>query len=1359
MTTGQPIRVPSDRNKYDNEFMENLRLQIELNDRNLQANRLYQTTGQLPPSTQMADTRSITEKLADIEGLKRSIVSDLKPIADSTFAYSVINGVINSPFNVNNSLFRYLAQNAPQIAIQLSKVYKFGIAGDENDVALLVEFIEDAYKKTNNSFQSIKAFMNYSESSTGNVQSTSLDNLQKEIDNGIYSLQTLKQEKPLTPDIGSRVERILYILSYLRRVLPSSQEMINLMKQNSISQFNSENFDDNVLLLVKDIPKPSTIGLLVGQVKKGMKRNSDSIVNEALQKLLGLFSKFLPSELGGNASPAQLDFMKNLLQQTRKNDYMTEKLQEVNSVKRLQQLNKEQQMDAKAQRVYIVNPQTDPVYTTSVQQPPPLGQQQPPIYESPIFPTYEDISSGKAQPSGEQIQEVEQPQEYETIYEHLFPQESASVTPPETENLKPVQQKTRNTYIYDRLNDMTISELDDLFNHLFMVEEDDDTSDNDKMNMIYDALSARGADYDPRDTHRKNRLGIAGLGLKKKGKGIRGRGINNVKHRKIRGHGLEDESVFFFDSSTEQKIPIDVTPKTNVSFIPQIEGERKQQFYYPEKKIYEADVKGNFDFFRPKYENVVRNEGLDLKEGYAYVNSKKYPKYDYQGVSIGEYFFPTDDTHKFKKQTIPSGNTPYTEVNPLFPQNEFYNEIQERSEVFDKLSQLKYDTRDAYIAKTINESNDTKKLKEVFDSLKGRDKYNALTIPQMKDAIYNLGNFSDAFTIKVNDYSDNYIINRYRQLRHNYPEIREMKKEIIKGLQNLPKYNPNSYVQYLTNMAKKFNSMVPPNIFSPFTPEFLYKESQYYDPRKNQKLLKQDKTSINYLTNLYLPNEPEFKNYEDYLTSLKPKSSKERMMEVLGLKETVKPKSLNEHLLEKMSSNESYDMKQIQEMNIPDLYEAYSSIFGVEPPYYKREIGGIRRDLTIKEIKEQLYNKLRGNSKKTPYKDDRKNDDKLYSEAIYKWRKNTEPKKLQKLLTTELTKKPKIDMITNPYEVENAYERLKAYYLTNPPYQLPDNFKLKEEKDLKRIEYEPLYRIFDDLVTASEMKKKYNITVENFLQSEELKPLVKNIRGKYKISKNKPPLSQRSQSEIDEFIAPYLKIPPTKGFLSSVDKPLESKKNTRSSSPKKSNSTSSYDKSGNQTGAAESKSDDIPSTTTSIKLEMQRKKEKEKGIKERFNKGRGIRSDYREFGINKINHKKLDDGILTIRRQSNINIPDMPSKRISRKLQKIIKHISGGGIPEHNDLNDLDDGEKDYLHKLVSKSNLQDRLSVPAPSKDQEEKDFHQFEVMKGEIMSGNDSKELVQKFKALILKLSKQNVLPKTEVSELLQDLISLGY
>jgi hypothetical protein len=48
---------------------------------------------------------------------------------------------------------------------------------------------------------------------------------------------------------------------------------------------------------------------------------------------------------------------------------------------------------------------------------------------------------------------------------------------------------------------------------------------------------------------------------------------------------------------------------------------------------------------------------------------------------------------------------------------------------------------------------------------------------------------------------------------------------------------------------------------------------------------------------------------------------------------------------------------------------------------------------------------------------------------------------------------------------------------------------------------------------------------------------------------------------------------------------------------------------------------------------------------------------------------------------------------------------------------------------------------------------------MKGEIMSGNDNKDLIKKFKLHIMKLSKMGALPKRDVSDLLEMLIDLGY
>lgn len=645
MTTGQPIRIPTDRNKYDNQFMENLKLQIKLNEDNLNANRLYTNTGQLPASTQMADTRTITEKLADVQGLKRSIIADLSPIAEPSFSSAIITGVLNSPLNINNSLFRYLAQNASVLAQQLSKKYKFGIAGDANDVSIIISFLEDAYNKTNSTFQSIKGYMNSNSNQgigmRGNVLSANntdgviaeLRDIEKRVD---YFIRRSNDAGlgygPILNPMFNIVRQILYFL-------PTSEQLGQIINNiENLPSGNSPVIFYNTLDILKQLPRPGSLQTLIDKIDKGFQKNDVRLMSTASSNFMELFSELL--------SPTNQAILNNFRRQ-----YINDANAELRENNRVSQINEIGAINAeraardqtlKAQRVYVINPNDDPVNVQGpggMPAPPPAG----PVLGPGIAP-------------------------------------AAPVVPPQAYPL----------YLANEVNALTPAQIDQLYN------------DIPQARMRFPLTAAQRAMY---------------------------------------GH-----------------------PNMN-------QGQKRQ-----------------------------------------------------------------------------------------------------------------------------------------------------LIIQTLQDAAGMGGNI--------------------------------------------------------------------------------------YDPQAG-------------IGNL-----------------------------------------------------------------------------------------GIN-GLGITKVK----------------------------------------------------------------------------------------------------------------------------------------------------------------------------------------------------------------------------------------------------------KGRGLSSDYREFGINKINHKKLDDGILTVRRQSNTNIPDMPSKRISRKLQKIIKHISGGGLPDYNELHNLDDSEKDYLHKLISKSNLSERLSVPTPSKDQEEKDFHQFEVMKGEIMSGNDSHELVKKFKILILKLSKQNILPKTEVNEILSDLLSLGY
>lgn len=147
------------------------------------------------------------------------------------------------------------------------------------------------------------------------------------------------------------------------------------------------------------------------------------------------------------------------------------------------------------------------------------------------------------------------------------------------------------------------------------------------------------------------------------------------------------------------------------------------------------------------------------------------------------------------------------------------------------------------------------------------------------------------------------------------------------------------------------------------------------------------------------------------------------------------------------------------------------------------------------------------------------------------------------------------------------------------------------------------------------------------------------------------------------------------------------------------------------------------------------------------------------FGRYIINTHRLNDDIVAIKRHKGGCLKDFPSTRISNRLGCIIREIVGGGVPTFNDLDDLNDNERAYLHKLAKSSNILERLSIPAPKKSEIDKELNEFEILKGQIIAGNDNKDVIKKFKMLILKLSNKNIIPKPQVRELLFDLTNMGY
>lgn len=160
-----------------------------------------------------------------------------------------------------------------------------------------------------------------------------------------------------------------------------------------------------------------------------------------------------------------------------------------------------------------------------------------------------------------------------------------------------------------------------------------------------------------------------------------------------------------------------------------------------------------------------------------------------------------------------------------------------------------------------------------------------------------------------------------------------------------------------------------------------------------------------------------------------------------------------------------------------------------------------------------------------------------------------------------------------------------------------------------------------------------------------------------------------------------------------------------------------------------------------------------------WNKGIAVVPRFIPFGRYIINKKRLDDNIVSLKTRSGGYLTNFRSQKISNNLGKVFRVILGGGIPKYEDIDGLTEEEKEYLHRVAKASDIIDRLNIPSPNKKEQEQEINQFEIMKGEIMSGNDNADLIKKFKLLLIKLSKKDLIPSREAKDILFELTTMGY
>ena len=150
---------------------------------------------------------------------------------------------------------------------------------------------------------------------------------------------------------------------------------------------------------------------------------------------------------------------------------------------------------------------------------------------------------------------------------------------------------------------------------------------------------------------------------------------------------------------------------------------------------------------------------------------------------------------------------------------------------------------------------------------------------------------------------------------------------------------------------------------------------------------------------------------------------------------------------------------------------------------------------------------------------------------------------------------------------------------------------------------------------------------------------------------------------------------------------------------------------------------------------------------------------YISFGNVNIDRKKYYGGKLQFRSKKGNPVANLKSVNMSPNIKLIVeKLLSDTEIP-YNDVDKLNEREREVLANIAQKAGINDRLKIPTPKLTLEQADINRFYVLQGELAAGNDAKELIKELKLLLVKLMGNGNISKPEGSAVLHELLLLGF
>jgi rRNA-processing protein FCF1 len=162
-------------------------------------------------------------------------------------------------------------------------------------------------------------------------------------------------------------------------------------------------------------------------------------------------------------------------------------------------------------------------------------------------------------------------------------------------------------------------------------------------------------------------------------------------------------------------------------------------------------------------------------------------------------------------------------------------------------------------------------------------------------------------------------------------------------------------------------------------------------------------------------------------------------------------------------------------------------------------------------------------------------------------------------------------------------------------------------------------------------------------------------------------------------------------------------------------------------------------------------------LKGKFDDGIAIKNQtYKEFGKFMINFVLLDDNILLIKyKKSYAPVPSLRRTIISDELKDMIIYLFDTGEIDYQSGQKLSKSEKDIFDLLIIKAGLKTQLKYNKEKmKDTAEDIIEEFNILKGQIIAGNDNPEIKDKIKDVLSKLVNLNKINVETADDIINDL-----